>query len=500
MRDCDGAKGEDQTRLSSLSTASLSPPPSPAMLGLSSSISGFGTPRSSNRTGGTIGTTGGGGGGMGGIGTTPSSSATPLPGASLPPMRLSGGLGNNTTSSTARSLLRTPPQYQPAPSPDSSSSSSSSTSTSTHRRSSTAWLEWIAQPFLPRRIGLNLPPPKFDLPPLNEIVKDTAVPGVGRAFRMISSSSSCTSNTGPNEFINENNKNNTEISIGHATLRLDPEWVADMRVVLAPMFGTDENSVPVETKDENKQNVQNIQKVKHKNETKESSDESKLFNSTTNIEIEGISIWMVLEGPTSSKEINETEESVKVYVGNLNYDQSQNELEKLFGTFGEITECLVMKGFSFIHFKKMEDAKMAIEKLHGAELGGRILTVEVSRPRQRGNTNEDKNYNQTPSTKQPPSWCLIESDRFSSSSSSSSSFDEWFYKCNRVCLCTGTLKSSTGETGFHRGLAEQLSAFHLRRIQHDTPKYWQLQSTGLYRSVSKKYTFFLFFDSSTSLY
>ena len=336
MRDCDGAKGEDQTRLSSLSTASLSPPPSPAMLGLSSSISGFGTPRSSNRTGGTIGTTGGGGGGMGGIGTTPSSSATPLPGASLPPMRLSGGLGNNTTSSTARSLLRTPLQYQPATPPDSSSSSSSSTSTSTHRRSSTAWLEWIAQPFLPRRIGLNLPPPKFDLPPLNEIVKDTAVPGVGRAFRMISSSSSCTSNTGPNEFINENNKNNTEISIGHATLRLDPEWVADMRVVLAPMFGTDENSVPVETKDENKQNKQNIQKMKtKKNETTES-DESKLFNSTTNIEIEGIGIWMVLEGPTSPKETNETEESIqesiKVYVGNLNYDQSQNELEKLFGT------------------------------------------------------------------------------------------------------------------------------------------------------------------------
>ena len=201
-----------------------------------------------------------------------------------------------------------------------------------------------------------------------------------------------------------------------------------------------------------------------------------------------------------SKPKETAEESIKVYVGNLNYDQSQDELEKLFGTFGEITECLVMKGFSFIHFKKMEDAKIAIEKLHGAELGGRTLTVEVSRPRQRGNTNEDKNYNQTPSTKQPPSWCLIESDRFSSSSSSSSSFDEWFYKCNRVCLCTGTLKSSTGETGFHRGLAEQLSAFHLRRIQHDTPKYWQLQSTGLYRSVSKKYTFFLFFDSSTSLY
>ena len=100
-----------------------------------------------------------------------------------------------------------------------------------------------------------------------------------------------------------------------------------------------------------------------------------------------------------SKPKETAEESIKVYVGNLNYDQSQDELEKLFGTFGEITECLVMKGFSFIHFKKMEDAKIAIKKLNGTKFGGRTLKVEVSRQRQRGNTNDGNNGNNNFSNK-----------------------------------------------------------------------------------------------------
>ena len=83
----------------------------------------------------------------------------------------------------------------------------------------------------------------------------------------------------------------------------------------------------------------------------------------------------------TSKAEETTEESIKVYVGNLNSDQSKDELEKLFGTFGgSMKGFSSSKGFSFIHFKKMEDAKIAIKKLHGTKFGGRTLKVQLSKP------------------------------------------------------------------------------------------------------------------------
>ena len=69
----------------------------------------------------------------------------------------------------------------------------------------------------------------------------------------------------------------------------------------------------------------------------------------------------------------------KIYVGNLKMDQDEKEIEQLFSTFGELTQPpTITRGFTFVFYKKEEDALLAIEKLNGSELGGRTLKVEIS--------------------------------------------------------------------------------------------------------------------------
>lgn len=73
----------------------------------------------------------------------------------------------------------------------------------------------------------------------------------------------------------------------------------------------------------------------------------------------------------------------KVFVGNLSFDTTREELEALFAPVGEITEVVVPtdrdtgrpRGFAFVTFASSELATQAIEKLNGAELGGRNLRV-----------------------------------------------------------------------------------------------------------------------------
>lgn len=83
----------------------------------------------------------------------------------------------------------------------------------------------------------------------------------------------------------------------------------------------------------------------------------------------------------------------KVFVGNLSFNTTKEELEALFAPMGEIAEVFVPvdrdsgrpRGFAFVTFATPESATEAIQKLDGAELGGRNLrvneaTAERSRP------------------------------------------------------------------------------------------------------------------------
>ncbi|MCC7388826.1 MAG: RNA-binding protein [Phycisphaerales bacterium] len=81
---------------------------------------------------------------------------------------------------------------------------------------------------------------------------------------------------------------------------------------------------------------------------------------------------------------------MKLYVGNLPFSCTEQELHELFGQHGNVTSAsLVMdretgrpRGFGFVEFSNDDEARAAIEALHGHHFGGRDLTVNEARPRE----------------------------------------------------------------------------------------------------------------------
>ena len=79
---------------------------------------------------------------------------------------------------------------------------------------------------------------------------------------------------------------------------------------------------------------------------------------------------------------------MNIYVGNLNYNLSEDELEKVFAPYGEVTTVKIIrdkytdqsKGFGFIEMVNDADAQKAIEELNGSEVKGRELRVNQARP------------------------------------------------------------------------------------------------------------------------
>jgi RNA recognition motif-containing protein len=82
----------------------------------------------------------------------------------------------------------------------------------------------------------------------------------------------------------------------------------------------------------------------------------------------------------------------KVFVGNLSFDTTKEELEALFAPIGEISDVFLPldrdsgrpRGFAFVTFATPESAAEAIQKLDGAELGGRNLRVNEATERPGG--------------------------------------------------------------------------------------------------------------------
>ncbi len=80
---------------------------------------------------------------------------------------------------------------------------------------------------------------------------------------------------------------------------------------------------------------------------------------------------------------------MNVYVGNLSYDLSEEDLKNAFGEYGEVTSAKIVsdrysgrsKGFGFIEMTSDDEAKAAIEGLTGKELAGRAIVVNEARPR-----------------------------------------------------------------------------------------------------------------------
>ena len=79
---------------------------------------------------------------------------------------------------------------------------------------------------------------------------------------------------------------------------------------------------------------------------------------------------------------------MNIYAGNLNYNLSEEDLEKVFGEYGEVTSVKIIrdkytdqsKGFGFIEMADDAAAQKAIDELNGSEVKGRELRVNQARP------------------------------------------------------------------------------------------------------------------------
>ena len=82
--------------------------------------------------------------------------------------------------------------------------------------------------------------------------------------------------------------------------------------------------------------------------------------------------------------------SNKLFVGNLSFNTTENDLQDAFAAHGTVTEANLMmdrttnrpRGFGFVTMSTPEEAQKAIDALNGKELGGRALTVNIARPRE----------------------------------------------------------------------------------------------------------------------
>lgn len=80
--------------------------------------------------------------------------------------------------------------------------------------------------------------------------------------------------------------------------------------------------------------------------------------------------------------------SKKLYVGNLSFDTTENDLDTLFAQAGEVESVRIItdrdtgrsRGFGFVEMRD-EDGEKAISQFNGTELAGRALTVNEARPR-----------------------------------------------------------------------------------------------------------------------
>ncbi len=79
-----------------------------------------------------------------------------------------------------------------------------------------------------------------------------------------------------------------------------------------------------------------------------------------------------------------------IYVGNLSFRTSEQELEQAFGAYGAVEKVIILKeketgrsrGFAFVEMANKDEAERAIAAMNGRDLGGRALQVNEARPRE----------------------------------------------------------------------------------------------------------------------
>ena len=88
--------------------------------------------------------------------------------------------------------------------------------------------------------------------------------------------------------------------------------------------------------------------------------------------------------------LNITSMSSKLFVGNLSFNTTENDLQDAFAAHGTVLEANLMtdrvtgraRGFGFVTMSTPEEAQNAIQALNGASIDGRALTVNMAKPRE----------------------------------------------------------------------------------------------------------------------
>ena len=81
---------------------------------------------------------------------------------------------------------------------------------------------------------------------------------------------------------------------------------------------------------------------------------------------------------------------MNIYVGNLPFETTEDNLHVTFAEYGEVTSARVItdrmtgrsRGFGFVEMANNNEAEAAIRALNGKDMGGRTLTVNEARPRE----------------------------------------------------------------------------------------------------------------------
>ena len=81
---------------------------------------------------------------------------------------------------------------------------------------------------------------------------------------------------------------------------------------------------------------------------------------------------------------------MNIYVGNISFRMSDEEMREAFAAYGEVTSCKIImdretgrsKGFGFVEMSNDADGTRAINELNGRDIGGRELRVNEARPRE----------------------------------------------------------------------------------------------------------------------
>jgi RNA recognition motif-containing protein len=95
----------------------------------------------------------------------------------------------------------------------------------------------------------------------------------------------------------------------------------------------------------------------------------------------------------SSVQLSEKEkEKMNIYVGNLPFDATEDEIREMFAAFGQVASVALIKdkftgqprGFGFVEMPNVAEAQKAIAGINGKDLKGRSLSVNPARPREEG--------------------------------------------------------------------------------------------------------------------